>query len=522
MVASTNHRGRQWLAPWGAVLLSLATCTGSPESSCSPTPTLLFTNVQVLDGTGSPASDLDVRVEGDRIADVGQLDPCESDTIIDGEGQILAPGFIDTHSHADVALDENPDALNAVSQGITTAVIGQDGGAYSPFPFAAYLAKRTEQPTAIHLAAYAGHNRLRREVLGDDFRRPATPDEIEAMSALLRDELDAGVLGLSSGLEYEPGIHSETEEVLALAKIVASRGGRYISHIRSEDRWFDEAIDEILRIGREAELPVQISHIKLAMSSLWGQAEALLNKLDAAREQGVDVTADIYPYTYWQSTMMVLLPERDYTDQEAIAEVFSSIAPPEGIRLSRYRPDPELVGRTLPDLAEELELDVVSTFTELARRADQWRRNNSDAGSAEMIIAESMSDEDIRALMSWPHTNICSDGGLDDLHPRGAGSFPRVLGHYSREQGLFPIATAVHKMTGLAARNMGFIDRGRIAPGMSADLVLLDPTTVIDRATPEEPKALSSGIRSVWVAGELVYRDGVTTGARPGRVLTRQ
>jgi N-acyl-D-amino-acid deacylase len=339
------------------------------------------------------------------------------------------------------------------------------------------------------------------------------------MAEMLASELETGALGLATGLEYEPGIYSETTEVLTLARVAAGVGGRYISHIRSEDRWFEDALDEIILIGRETGMPVQISHMKLAMVRLWGGAEATLAKLDAARADGVNITADIYPYEYWQSTMMVLLPERDYTDRAAIEEVFDQIAPAEGIWMTRYEPNPDYVGKSLPDIAGLLETDTVGAFTHLAEAAERWKEENGR--SAEMIIATSMKDSDIDELLLWPEMNICTDGGLQDLHPRGAGSFPRVLGHFARDKKLMSIETAVHKMSGLAAAHMGFTDRGLIKEGMIADLVLFNPDTVIDRATPEQPDTVSEGIESVWVNGELVYKDGATTNARPGRIIRR-
>jgi len=260
--------------------------------------------------------------------------------------------------------------------------------------------------------------------------------------------------------------------------------------------------------------------MKLAMTRLWGSAAATLEKLDAARADGVQITADIYPYEFWQSTMMVLLPERDYTDRAAIGEVLDQIAPAEGIWMTRYEPNPDYVGKSLPEIAGLMETDVISAFTNLAEGAVKWQEENGRR--AEMIIATSMKDSDIDELLKWPEMNICTDGGLNDLHPRGAGSFPRVLGHFARDKNLMSVETAIHKMSGLTAEHMGFIDRGLIKEGMIADLVLFDPDTVIDRATPENPAALSSGINSVWVAGELVYQEGATTDARPGRIIRRQ
>jgi len=500
------------------VIAVLAGCSQEEASTCvNEASGFLITDVYVIDGSGSPAVSASVRISDGIISAVGTLDACEGEDVIDGGGQTLAPGFIDTHTHADSLILERPDALAAVSQGITTVIAGQDGGSH--YPLADFFSKLEEIPATINLASYVGHNTLRSEVLGEDYRRVATEEEIAVMAEMLASELETGALGLATGLEYEPGIHSETTEVLALAHVAADVGGRYISHIRSEDRWFEDAIDEIILIGRETGMPVQISHIKLAMTRLWGSATETLARLDAARADGVNITADIYPYEFWQSTMMVLLPERDYTNRAAIEEVFEQIAPAEGIWMTRYEPNPDYVGKSLPEIAGLLETDAVGAFTHMAEAAERWEKEHGR--SAEMIIATSMKDSDIDALLLWPEMNICTDGGLQDLHPRGAGSYPRVLGHFARDKKLMPIETAVHKMSGLAAEHMGFTDRGLIKEGMIADLVLFDPDTVIDRATPEQPDALSEGIHSVWVGGELVYQDGATTDARPGKVIRR-
>lgn len=339
------------------------------------------------------------------------------------------------------------------------------------------------------------------------------------MRVLLRQELAAGALGLSTGLEYDPGIYSSRGEVLALARATAAAGGRYISHIRSEDRHFWDAIDEILVIGREAKLPVQISHTKLAMRSLWGGADSLVRRLDAARAEGIDVTGDIYPYTYWHSTLTVLFPARDFTDRKEAEFAVTQVSTPAGLRLGVYRPNPEFAGQTLAQIAPRLGLDSVSALIELVRRAEAMRADGEE--EVESVIGTSMVESDIERLLRWPWMAFCTDGALDGSHPRGFGSFPRMLGRYVRERGVLSLAEAVRRATSLAAANVGLRDRGRIAPGLAADLVLFDPALILDQATPDQPHALSTGVRRVWVNGEVVYEDGRTTGKHPGRVLRR-
>jgi N-acyl-D-amino-acid deacylase len=433
---------------------------------------------------------------------------------------VLAPGFIDSHSHADAAILEHRDAEAAVSQGITTVVVGQDGE--SELPLAAFFARLEALPPAVNVASYAGHGSLRRRVMGDDFARAATAAEVAAMEALLEEEMAAGALGLSTGLEYDPGIYASTDEVVALARVAAAHGGRYISHIRSEDRRFWEAVDEIVTIGREAGLPVQISHLKLAMTSLHGQAERLIATLDAARASGVELTADLYPYTYWQSTLTVMFPDRSFDDRQAALFAVEELAAPEGMLIPVYAPEPGLAGRTLAEIAALRGTDPATTLMDLIREAGVWRAERGEGGElVESVIATSMQEDDIERLMTWPFISFCTDGELDGAHPRGYGSFPRVLSRYVRERRVLTLEDAVHKMTGRAAANLGIEGRGRIEVGAHADLVLFNPATVLDRATPEAPHLVSAGIETVWVNGRPVWQDGQSTGRLPGRVIRR-
>ncbi|MFN8878109.1 MAG: N-acyl-D-amino-acid deacylase family protein [Gemmatimonadota bacterium] len=495
-------------------------------TACAPAgpPGITIVNVRVIDGTGAPATPGAVRLIGDTVVAVGaDVTPARGDSIVDGGGLVLAPGFIDTHSHHASGLGESPDARAAASQGITTVVGGQDGS--HPMPLAKTLAALERSGTVLNAAFYAGHGTIRDSVLGRDFRRRATAAEVEAMGRLLRQELDAGALGLSTGLEYDPGIYSDRAEVLALAKVAAAAGTRYISHIRSEDRWFWDAVDEVLAIGREAKLPVQIGHVKLAMIPLWGQADSLLRVLDRARAEGIDVTADVYPYPYWQSTLTVLFPKRDFGNQGEAEHVLRDIARPEGLLLGDYLPEPSYAGRTVAEVAAMRKEPPAVTLMTLIRDAQRMRaereRTGKTEGRVESVVATSMDEGDIARLLAWPHANVCSDGALDGAHPRGYGAFPRVLARYVRERRVLPLEEAIRKMTSLAAAHVGIPQRGTIAPGRFADLVLFDPATVADEATTQDPHRISTGIARVWVNGREVWRDGAPTGARPGRVIRR-
>ncbi|HEX2451856.1 MAG TPA: D-aminoacylase [Gemmatimonadales bacterium] len=481
----------------------------------TPAETTLVVNAVVVDGTGAPGRRASVRIAGGRILAVGALKPARGDRVVDARGFVLAPGFIDTHAHYDDSLLVRLDALPAVSQGITTIVVGQDGE--QPYPLADFFGRLQASPAAVNVASYAGHGTIRRDVLGDDFRRAASAAEVATMRQRLERELAAGALGLSTGLEYDPGIYSDPDEVLALVKVTAAAGGRYISHVRSEDRRFYSAITELLDVGKQARLPVQLSHAKLAMRSLWGSAPKLLERLDSARKTGVDVTLDVYPYTYWQSTITVLFPGRNFSDSGEAELVLAEVAAADGIRITDAA-DRSIVGRSIAEIARDAGEAPVLTLMRLAQRGDSIERAGDDYIG---IIGTSMAEEDIATLLAWPHANVSSDGASGGGHPRGWGAFPRVLGRYVRERKVVSLEDAVRKMTSLSAAHVGLKDRGTIAPGSRADLVLFNPKTVADRATPASPSLPAAGILRVWTNGVEVYRDGKPTGARPGVVLRR-
>ena len=495
--------------------LGLAACAATPPEAPRG---FVLVKASVLDGSGSDARTVNVRVEGDTIVGVEEGEPPQGYEVIDASGFTLAPGFIDPHSHGDDDLFDHRDALAAVSQGITTIVVGQDGEA--PFPLAEFFQQLSTTPVAVNVASYAGHGTLRDQVMGEDFRRAATEEEIEKMRQLLIEEMNSGALGFGTGLEYDPGIYSERSEVVALAREAASWGGRYISHLRSEDRTFWDAVDEILAVGRQAHLPVQISHAKLAMKNLLGQTDRLIALLDAARAEGIEVNADIYPYTYWQSTLTVLFPKRDFEDRKEAEIAVRQVSTPEGILIPRYKPEPAYEGKTLAEIAALRGTDPEETLMDLIREAEAMKATGEE--NVESVIATSMDEADIEKLMKWEHMSLSTDGELDGAHPRGFGTYPRFFGRYVRERQVMALAQAVQKTTSLPAAQMGLSNRGRIAPGLKADLVLFDPGTVIDRATPSDPHAVSTGIDRVWVNGVLVFEDGKTTGQYPGRALKRE
>ncbi len=489
----------------GAALLAGATGMGAfPQSGPA---TFVVRGVQLADGSGQAIRIASVRVTGDTIAEVGEINPRPGDELVDGTGLVLAPGFIDPHNHSTDGIETDPDAATQVSQGITTVALGQDGS--SPWPIAGYIARRRANPTAINVVLLVGHATVRRQVMGDDYRRQASGAEVRRMRALVDQAMREGAIGLSSGLEYEVGSYSDTEEIVELARAAAAQGGFYISHIRDEADRSMEAIVEAIAVGERAKLPVQITHIKLGTVGVWGKAADVVTLVEAARARGVDVTADAYPYLAWQSNLKVLVPNKQYDDPASVQEALDDVGGGRNVQITRLPKFPRHVGKRLDEVARDEGLSEVDAYILIVE--------DEDAG----IIGHTMSEPDLRMFYQQPWTMVSSDGGINNNHPRGAGTFPRVLGKLVREDGWLTLPEAVRKMTSMPAARLGLADRGLVRPGMKADLVLFDPDTVIDRSTFEEPRRLASGIRRVWVNGQVVWSGDAVTGARPGRVLAR-
>jgi N-acyl-D-amino-acid deacylase len=352
-----------------------------------------------------------------------------------------------------------------------------------------------------------GLETARSRVMGKDFRRTATPDEIAKMAALVDQGMREGAAGLSSGLEYDVGSYASTEEMIALAKAAARHGGFYMTHVRDEAEKTLQSFEEAIRISREGGLPLQISHIKLGTIGVWGKTPQAIAMIDAARQKGQDVTADCYPYEAWHSNLEVIVPDKRYDDPKSVAEALRVLGGPSKITVTACKAHPAYAGKTLERIAKEENLTPVALYSKMV----------SEGGAD--IIGHAMTAEDVRAFYKQPWVMVASDGGINTDHPRGAGTFPRVLGRFVREEHLLTLEDAVRKMTSLPASRMKLADRGRIAPNLKADLVLFDPRTVIDRSTFEDPRRLAEGIVLVVVNGEAVWSDGKPTGARPGRVL---
>lgn len=492
-----------------AALVGLA-ALAPPVGAQSPQG-LLIRGGDVVDGTGGPARRADVRIRGDSIvATAPDLAPQPGERVVEAAGLVVAPGFIDLHSHADRGIERMPLAESQVRQGITTAVVGQDGG--SEIPLADFFERIERLHPAINYASMIGHGSVRSAVLGGDYRRAATPREIEAMKVLVDRGMRDGAVGLSSGTEYDPGFFSTPQEIEALAAVVKPYGGYYASHVRDEENNALAAWKEVIDVGRHVGIPVHISHIKLASKPVWGQASRGLEMIHSAQRDGVRVTADWYPYTFWSSSIYVLIPDRDWQNRETWRQALEEIGGAQNVMITGYGPDSTYNGRDVAELARSTGTDPISLIIDMIRTA----------GPGIGIMATAMNEADLEAFARDSSVLICTDGSLAGAHPRGYGAFPRVLGTYVREKALASLPAMIARMTGRSARLLGFTDRGVLAAGKKADVVVFDPATIADRGTKTRPALPPVGVRYVVVNGQLVLDDGRITGARPGLPLRRQ
>ena len=473
---------------------------------------IAITGATLIDGSGhAPVKDATVIIKGDSILAVGQRGririPADA-KLIDARGFVLAPGFIDTHNHSDRGFDQDLSAATQVSQGLTTVAVGQDGG--SAFPIGDYLNKLDANPVALNVLTFVGHATLRERVMGQDTNRHATEAEIEQMKQMVDQGMRDGAFGLSTGLEYETGKPATTEEVIALASVAGRYGGIYISHMRDEADQTLESINELIRIGREGHLPAQVSHIKLGTVAVWGRAREAVALINAARRRGQDVTADCYPYEAWNSTIRVLIPSGRHDDPTDVAKGLADVGGAQNITVVSCRAHPEFEFKTLDEIARQQNISPVEMYMRIVR----------DGGAT--IVCHSMKESDIRVFYQQPWTMVSSDGGIGSRHPRGAGTYPRLLGRFVRELHWLSLTEAIRKMTSLPAWRLGLPDRGLIKTGYKADLVLFDAAPVIDRSTFQQPQLISAGIKTVFVNGIAVWQDGKVTGNRPGRAIRHE
>ncbi len=483
-----------------------------PAASQDNSRSVVIVGARIADGTGAPLRKANLRLVGNKIADIGAFQPKKSEAVIDAHGLVLAPGFIDIHNHSTDGFDSDPLAETQVAQGITTVIVGADGD--SPWPVASWLDTRRKSPASLNVAVMVGHATVRELVMAQDFRRMATADEIGKMAQLVDQSMRDGAIGLSSGLEYDVASYSSTDEVVADARAAAAHGGFYMTHIRDEGDKSFAALDEEILIAEVARIPVEHSHIKLGTVGVWNKAPQYIKVIEAARKRGVDFLADCYPYDAWHSNIKVMMPDKQYQNPARVKQAIADNGGPDRINIVEFPPNSTYEGHTLADLAHTNNLSPVDMFIRIIREGDA-------AHSEANVAVHSMVESDIKAFYQQPWVMVASDGGIGSRHPRGAGTFPRVLGLFVREKHWLTLPEAVRKMTSLPAQRLGWTDRGTLRQGAIADLVLFNPKTVIDRATFAKPFELPSGIEKVFVSGQLVWDSGKPTGARPGQVLAK-
>jgi N-acyl-D-amino-acid deacylase len=477
------------------------------SSAFGQTGSYVISNATIIDGSGAPAYIGSVRVRDGKIVSVGKIKAKKGEEVIDGSGLAVAPGFIDIHNHSESGLLREGTAANQVSQGITTVIVGPDGG--SPESIAEYFSK-LEGKIGINVGAFIGHGTIRGLVMKEDYKRTATPDEIAALEKLVTTAMEQGSFGLSSGLEYDRGFSATTEELIALSKVAAKYGGIYMTHMRDEEEGVLDAVREAIRIGKEANLPVQISHIKMGNSSVWGKSTDAIALINAARNAGQDITADAYPYTAWASTISVLVPSRKHEDPAEVQKGIDAIGGADKVLITSSREFPAYEGKTLEQAAAIAGKTPIETYIEIVKKGG--------AG----VIGYGMNESDVKAFYQTPWVMVSSDGGIGSRHPRGTGTFPRVVGRYVRENRWLSLEEAVRKVSAMPAARLGLKDRGLIKKGMLADLVLFDAASIIDNATFTEPQKLSGGIRAVFVNGVKVWNGDSVTNATPGMILRRK
>jgi dihydroorotase/N-acyl-D-amino-acid deacylase len=539
-----------FLSLFSAILLSCATAT---PPAPRPDLDLKIVNARVVDGTGAPWFRADVGVRGDAIVELGDLAAVSAAKTIDAAGLVVAPGFIDLLGQSEGSVLVDPRVESKVRQGVTTEVTGEG---WSPGPNAEASAREGRTPgragwptladyfdelesrgSAINFALFMGASNARSIVIGN-VDRVATDEELARMEVLVEEAMRDGAIGLSSSLIYVPATFASTEELVRLARAASRHGGVYFSHIRTEGDGILSALDEAVRIGKEASIPVNVWHLKTSGTANHGRMGEVLARIEAARREGVDIAANMYPYTASSTGLTILVPTwaleggyaaflqrlSDPATRARIAEHVRIESIPghtggaAGILVSRIPGTGlgALEKKNLEQIAAELGLDPVDALFHLFERS-----TSSPAG-----VFFKMNEEDVRTALRHPLVSFGSDSGAvpesrrtSGAHPRGYGTFPRVLGHYSRELGLLSLEEGVRKMTSLAAARAQLPDRGLVRPGMKADLVVFDPDTVADRATFEDPHRYSAGIEHVIVNGSLVLESGAMTGNLPGRPL---
>jgi len=518
---------------------------------------IVISNGRVMDGTGNPWRWADLGIADDTVKTIGDLQGAEAGKVIDAGGLIVAPGFIDIHSHSDTPILIDPRGLSKTHQGVTTEVVGNCGGSAAPMnasvkeyrkkynrssvpddfkldweTMADYMDRIDRQGAAVNIAPLVGHGTVRQNVMGHENRKP-TAEELEEMKRLVDEAMKDGAWGMSTGLIYPPSVYGDTEEITELAKVVAQHRGVYCSHIRGEGDTLLDAVKEACEIGRNVGAPVQIAHFKASGQRNWGRTRESLALVAEYREKGVDVTFDQYPYIASSTGLTALLPHwaheggaekilehlNDPDTRERMKNERRLGYPPENILVTKAKNNPQYTGRNLKEIGEMMGKPPTDAMFDLLIMEDTQVPS----------VMFGLSEEDVRRVMQSPHGMVGSDGSAispegiwADMkpHPRSYGTFPRVLGHYVRE-GVISLQEALRKMTSAPAQKMGFKDRGVLREGCKADVTVFDPATVKDEATFTDPQRYASGILYVLVNGVPVIENGEYTGALPGKPLRK-
>ncbi|HMF58221.1 MAG TPA: D-aminoacylase [Pyrinomonadaceae bacterium] len=541
------------------LLLPPASAAAPPEYD------IIIRNGSVLDGTGRRSYSADVAIKGDRIARIGNLRGAHARRELDARGLIVAPGFIDMLGQSETYLLIDPRAMSKVMMGVTTEITGE-GGSIAPMnerliqedesfyrrfnltvdwrTFDQYFKRVERQGIGLNLGTFVGATQVRAYVIGFD-NRPPSPAELEQMKRLVAEAMEDGALGVSTSLQYVPARFAQTQELIELAKVAQRYGGIYITHQRSEANSIDSSLDEVFRIGREAHIPVEIWHLKTAYKKNWGRMPEILRRIADARAHGINVAANVYPYTAASTALAACLPPwsleggtermlerlRDPATRERLKrEIMTDSNDWENIYLGSGGAGGVLIGSVVNPSLEAMQGKRLSEI------ASEQHKEPMDA-LFDIIIADRgqtgaiyfmMSEDDLRAALRSPFVSICTDSGAratdgplagSKSHPRGWGTYPRILGHYSRDEHLLTLAEAVRKMTSLPASRVGLRDRGTLREGYFADITIFDPRTVSDRATFENPNQYPEGIQYVIINGQVSVDRGQRTSALAGHVL---
>ncbi len=518
-----------------AAACGLMTIGAVHSQTDSGTYDIIIEHGRIIDGSGNPWYYADVGVSGDRIVRIGNLTAARATTRIDATGLVVSPGFIDPHTHAMRGIFDVPTAESSLLQGVTTLTEGNDGS--SPFPIDQHYRDITALGISPNWSVFVGQGTIREQVIGSE-DRPATPAELTRMKSMVASAMEQGALGLSTGLFYVPGSFTPTEEIVELSKVAASYRGIYISHMREEAAQLLDSVAETIRIGEEAGIPVQITHHKVIGAGNWGASVDSLRMVDAARERGVDVTIDQYPYTASQTGITALIPQ--WAQEGGSAALIARIDSPEtrptlktaiiekilfdrgggdprNVFISRNTWDHSMEGKNLAELA--IERGMEPSPTDAAEVVFEIVK-----GGGATAVYHAIDSDDIDRIMRHPATAIGSDGPLGVFgegapHPRQYGTFARVLGHYVRERHVLTLEDAIRKMSSLTAQRLGLRERGLLVQGYYADIAVFDPDEVGDRATFEQPHQYAVGMKYVLVNGQVVVANGRHTGNRPGRIL---